>query len=104
MLGRLVWKMVLTISVALAIAVIVVIVRTRRSDLVLSAAGGGTYRELRLGHGRVGVTLIPKWPSDERLRAGRATTRPVVLYRPNSTARSVGLLDGTQLSLQLTTP
>ena len=58
MLGRVIWKLVLALSVALAIALIVMNVRTWRSDLVISAAGSGTYRELRLGHGRVGVTLI----------------------------------------------
>src|SRR5215207_2474265 len=98
-LGRVTWKLAVALSVALALALMLLWLRTRRSDLVVSAARNGTYREIRLAGGRVGVTSIPSWPSDERVRWGRPVPTPVNasyggFIPPASQGRAITLLDG----------
>src|SRR6476661_3379615 len=77
MFARVVGKLVLVLGVILAIALAGLWLGTRGvgRDLIMSIARGGTYGEVRFGGGRVGVTLVPRWPVDERLRAGRAVPR-----------------------------
>ena len=108
MLARVMCKSVVALSVVLALALMLLWLRTRRSDLVVSGARNGTYREVRMSGGRVGVTTIASWPTDERVRWGRPVATPTntnyggfVPTRASQT-RAVTLLDGTQISLQTT--
>jgi hypothetical protein len=99
MFGRLFWKLILAFSVAVAVALLLIALRTRRSDLVVSGARGGTYRELRFGGGNVGVMTIPGWPVEQRWRAGRppaANPADLKIGRiPQSAAGpTLALLDG----------
>ena len=111
MLARVVWKLVMALSVALAVALAALWVRTRGvgRDLVVSGGRGGTYREVRVGGGRVGVTLVPGWPANERFRAGRPVSRNSAkdTYVPSKLFPALGqlaLLDGSRLTLNPTTP
>src|SRR5437773_4437468 len=72
MIARVIRKLVLALSVTLAIVLLLLWARTRHTDLVVSAAKAGTYRELRVGTGgKVALTLVPGWPDEERMTWGR---------------------------------
>ena len=100
MISRVIRKLIIGFSVALAIVLLLVWARTRKSDLVISMARGGTYRELRAGDGKLALMLVPGWPDDEPLSWGRP--RPPVDMRPPGFPRQrsvITLLDGTSVSV-----
>src|SRR6478672_198897 len=71
MLGRVIRKLVLAISVLSALMLTLLLFRTRHTDLLISAAKANEYHELRLGDGQVAFTLIDMWPEDEHVAWGR---------------------------------
>ena len=65
MLGRLIRKFILCLSVAVALALIVLALSSRRGDWVLSVARSGNYRELRSDRSHISFTNISGWNSDQ---------------------------------------
>jgi hypothetical protein len=107
MLARVIWKIILALCVVLAIALVVTGLRTRRSDLVASGASNGTYRELRIGGGGVGLTAIPQWPDAEKVRVGRppgARVSPLPQTVTPAPGPTFTLLDGTTMTLVPSSP
>ena len=106
MLGRILWKCVLVLSLALAITLAILWLRTRTSDLIISGARHGTYREVRFAHGQVGVMMIPRWPIDERTRIGRPAAptdlAAHIITRGPSPGPTMSFLDGTTFTLMPT--
>ena len=117
MIARLIYKLILALSLLLGIVLLILWSRTRHSDLVASSASGGTYREVRLGEGQVGVTSVTVWPTTRPARWGRVPTATpddsVVLSTLTTASGTPGgkikltmtgrssfvLLDGSRLSL-----
>src|SRR5207248_8153252 len=92
MLARIIRKFVLALSIAFAIALIVIAVSSRRGDLVIAGARGGTYHELRSDRGHVSYLRISGWtPATQPLTSGRA--------RQAAALESIVLLSGSPIIL-----
>src|SRR4030095_4377254 len=111
MIGRVILKLIVVVSLLLAIALLILWVRTRQSDLLISSASGGTYRELRMGRSELGFMLVSGWKNAQPTRLGRAPrpSQETWITIPRSTApgaknapNTFALFDGTTLSLQPT--
>jgi hypothetical protein len=105
MLGRVIRKLVLAISVLAALTLTLLLFRTRHTDLLISAAKANEYHELRLGDGQVAFTLIDMWPEDEHVSWGRPPDpwKPEALRwrMPGMTGgRLIHMLDGAVIYLE----
>ena len=72
MLGRLIRKFIIALSVAMALALVGLAICSRRADLVLSVARDGGYHELRSDRTHVSMTHITRWALNEPPSWGRA--------------------------------
>ena len=72
MLGRLIRKFIIALSVAIALALTALAVSSRHGDWVLSVARNGNYRELRSDRTRLSFTSIAGWGKDQPAKLGRA--------------------------------
>src|SRR2546423_13709244 len=108
MLGRLIRKFIIALSVAMAFALVALAICSRRGDLVLSVARDGGYHELRSDRTHVSMTHITRWALREpptwgragqasidpnlfmSRRGGKPTTRPL---------RNIVLLDRIEVTL-----
>jgi hypothetical protein len=89
MIVRLIKKLIVVLSLLLGIALLILWSRTRHSDLLISGASGGTYRELRLGNSQIAFMFVMTWPEDQHVRFGRAVAREPGMTVSNGTATIV---------------
>src|SRR2546423_7480915 len=100
MLGRLIRKFILCLSVAIALALIVLALSSRRGDWVLSVARNGNYRELRSDPSHISFTNISGWTNDQPAKIGRANPRPATRDQvATGQSPTMTLLDRTGFAL-----